>query len=304
MWEFHNKSSPQILCQQCGIFVRDSRSFKNHLTKDHSLKCPECPLAFAKEEKLLAHRRSHVNEIYRCQECDLDFEKMIDCIIHRRDERHTPHLECFKCDFVSNSQYKMELHVGKHQSRLVHACQICEKKFFSKALYEKHLEIHSGIKKYSCVYCPKKFVTNYKLSAHTLLNHHREVYGFERFYDCKECGRSFKFETSLRRHLNKIHNVGPNRCVTCKVCSRKLASTYGLKLHMRQHTGEKIDVCDICGKGFTVYKTYKQHVLVHHPEIKPVPKNEPKTLPLQKNKMQIEFVDVSHSTGGDVIINK
>ncbi|RZC32448.1 zinc finger protein 271-like [Asbolus verrucosus] len=281
MFEMHYNSdvaSPRILCSECGVLCKDKRTYKSH-QRVHSFKCEECPEVFKSKELLEAHAASHLREEYACEECETRFGSVFEFIVHREMHENSSRFACVKCSFTTGKAQLLKRHLKQHEGRTVYTCEVCGKQFFGKSRFDHHMELHAGIKKYSCDLCAKKFLTMTYLKVHRDLNHHKELYGFEMTYVCQECGRKFTFERSLRRHLSTIHKIGEDRTVSCPVCFKKISNNYNLKVHMRMHTGEKTNVCESCGKGYHTYKSYKKHVLTHHPGKVPVPKTEPKSLP-------------------------
>ncbi|XP_063911182.1 zinc finger protein 62 homolog [Zophobas morio] len=285
MYEMHyymsDLESPSVLCSECGTLCKNKRAHANHV-RIHSFYCTQCPSVFKSENDLVKHSLVHTKKQYECNKCDLSFDDCYVFILHNESHDASGNFSCVKCNYVTGSCSSMKRHLQQHGGRTVHTCDICSRKFFGKTRFDAHMELHAGIPKYSCEYCPKKFSTKNYLKVHRELNHHKELYGYEMSYSCRECGRKFKFETSLKRHLSTIHKIGEDRTVTCKICYKKIANNYNLRVHMRLHTGEKTNMCESCGKAYSTYKSYKKHVLKHHPNVEPVPKTQPKSLQLGK----------------------
>nr|XP_015834123.1 PREDICTED: zinc finger protein 558 isoform X9 [Tribolium castaneum] len=280
MYEMHyympDVVSPKVLCAKCGVLCKDNRAYANH-SRSHYHSCDQCLATFPSEEELETHKMHHVKKPYQCDQCKESFNDLWDFVVHKEGHEGSGKYSCPECSYVSCKISSMKRHLQHHEGRTVYQCDLCEKKILGSAKYKTHMEIHTGIKKYTCEYCPKKFQTANYLKIHRELNHHKELYGYDMTYPCRECGKVFKFEKSLKRHLSTIHKIGEDRTVSCPVCYKKIANSYNLKVHMRMHTGEKTNMCDSCGKAYHTYKSYKKHVLVHHPEMKPVPKTEPKS---------------------------
>uniref|UniRef100_A0A8C7YBN2 C2H2-type domain-containing protein n=1 Tax=Oryzias sinensis TaxID=183150 RepID=A0A8C7YBN2_9TELE len=65
----------------------------------------------------------------------------------------------------------------------------------------------------------------------------------ERFYICKECGKSFCNKFLFRIHA-RIH--GEDEQFSCEECNKSFSRRFTLKTHMITHTGEKPFSCKEC----------------------------------------------------------
>lgn len=258
----------QILCVYCGDLYTDQRTYITHL-RCHLRKCPYCSKSFPDEAALERHQTVHSK---KCGVCEKEFETAVDLIIHKEEHYVTSSYACTQCDFVTKLPDLIKTHwEEQHKVGKVHKCTFCEKIFTNKNWLTHHMELHKGTQNHKCEICGKRFGTMRYLMNHKRYNHE------DQSFECKECGRSFKFKGSLRRHRNIFHNVGPTKTVSCPVCFKKIANNYGLSVHMKVHTGEKTIICETCGRGYHVYKSYKKHVSIHHPGQVPIP-------PVRKSK--------------------
>ncbi|XP_035259926.1 zinc finger protein 239-like [Anguilla anguilla] len=83
-------------------------------------------------------------------------------------------------------------------------------------------------------------------------------------YICGECGKSYFWLSSLKKH-QKTHqrthtNPRPHRCTDCPKTFSYLSS---LKKHLLIHTGEKPHHCSLCGKRFRQIQHLKEHCKTH-----------------------------------------
>ncbi|XP_073337392.1 uncharacterized protein [Pagrus major] len=78
---------------------------------------------------------------------------------------------------------------------------------------------------------------------------------------CRFCGKSFKRDSYLIRHVEKIHNG--HKAFKCLECNKEFEQRYQLVLHVRIHTGEKPFSCDYCDKSFVQNSSRLAHMRVH-----------------------------------------
>ncbi|XP_066974465.1 uncharacterized protein [Macrobrachium rosenbergii] len=79
-------------------------------------------------------------------------------------------------------------------------------------------------------------------------------------FSCSVCGKMFKLETSLTKHMWLHTGQQP---YACTVCEKKFTEKSNLTTHMRIHTGEKPHVCTICGRRFTQQASLMYHTRSH-----------------------------------------
>ncbi|XP_039665843.1 zinc finger protein 3-like isoform X2 [Perca fluviatilis] len=121
-------------------------------------------------------------------------------------------------------------------------------------LSESHPNPQTGKKSFICDTCGKDFKYN------SYLQRHLRIHTGEKPYSCKMCGKDFRRKHNLENHL-RIH-TGENPYV-CMNCGKKFCDASALKRHMRIHTGEKLYACKNCGKSFCDVSTFKKHVRIH-----------------------------------------
>lgn len=77
---------------------------------------------------------------------------------------------------------------------------------------------------------------------------------------CELCNKCFQTKASLRVHMRQHRGERPHQCTQCK---KTFTQKSTLRTHIRTHTGERPYNCDFCSRAFGDYSTYRKHVRVH-----------------------------------------
>lgn len=197
--------------------------------------------------------------------------------------------DCAKCDFSSESVYKLRDHYNQIHSEEMFLCDECgrifhykgnlkdHKRFYhsdssetfacpqcdftsnDKKVLSRHLRItHYNTETLNCKECD--FTTSYKksMTSHQLSKHSKKA--FDRF-SCNICNKRFAYENSLERHKRVHTNERPFSCDSCQYKAFRLST---LRLHIeRNHTNARPFQCRNCKLKFAEEKSLKEHLVAH-----------------------------------------
>ena len=175
----------------------------NHTDKhdgEKPFKCDYCDFRTSYLKNMRLHKESHPPETRRthiCRLCDKKFRTRGTLEKHELSHKAKP-FACRYCPkkFVRKIRYID--HCKIHENDPGHiSCHHCKKKFFRFWTLDRHLKIHTGENVFACNFCPEKFPHKVGLNIHLRIHSGP--------YSCNLCGKSWKVEWSLNKHMQNAH---------------------------------------------------------------------------------------------------
>lgn len=288
------------MCAFCLTEFPNSEELKSHSMDAHdsctAFKCTDCKIRKLKLEPFLAHVMRHRKYLRKfCYLCNFRFTRRKEAERHRRNHIKNKYV-CIGCQMSfkyvkelneHKSKYytdKRAVRVNRPQSESDLTCNVCQKKFKSRAILQAHLLIHTERRRdHTCDVCGKCFYNKDTLMSHMVVHnesrpHQCEICKFafktigqlrlhvgthdgERPFACDQCGKRFRLRKNLTSHMLTHTDILPHEC---EYCHKRFRFKTILIQHIRQHTGVKPYSCTLCQRAFTNWSNYNKHMKRRH----------------------------------------
>ncbi|CAO1328714.1 unnamed protein product [Diamesa tonsa] len=184
----------KIICELCGKFSNNKKSAHEH-SKRHYTKHVQCDVCLKQllPKTIRAHMKRHHNT---------------EQVEHNDIIEEIP---CHACGKQFKNQSYVDLHfqrmhVEENRDRgVTYRCRECGEAFYRKLELTQHgLAVHFNGKIYSCSICNMHFKKPYLLGSHQIIHHSERT---PPSIECIVCKKFYSQESSLRKHLIKVHTV-------------------------------------------------------------------------------------------------
>ncbi|XP_023581425.1 zinc finger protein 699-like isoform X1 [Trichechus manatus latirostris] len=202
------------------------------------------------------HMVENLCESYEDDQCGQTFSWIPDVSVLKRTLIEAYRSECPECGKSFMDHSSLRRHIRSHSGCSACQCKQCGA-CSCRSYLSTSVSAFTGRKPYECKECGKTFRWPSHLTSHV------RCHSGERPYECKECGKAFHTSSNLTIHM-KIHSG--ERPYECKECGKAFRQSSGLTTHKRTHSGERPYECKGCGKAFRLSSHLTRHMRTHSGE--------------------------------------
>ncbi|CAH1392686.1 unnamed protein product [Nezara viridula] len=235
--------------------------------KEMGLRCgiEGCAVRLVSPSNMSYHRQCHDGVKWKCLECCENSSSWANLSLHLW-KQHSIDMELYSCDqcsYKTNSLSKLlNLHRRTHGNERPFLCDSCGKGFKTTKQLRNHKTVHKvkqngENENISCSICGRAFTCMRMLRHHTDIVHRKL-----RPYLCSDCGHSAASRSSLRMHSRQHTGEKPYRCNECEY---RTSDHNTLRRHKMRHTGAKHYTCPHCPYACIQSSTFKSHLKNKHP---------------------------------------
>lgn len=251
MKENHVGGNKTFKCELCDKTLKNSDSYKKHITITHSgnqnLVCHICGKTCKNSQYLHVHLRTHQEreKLFKCSYCDKRFKLKYSKKLHERV--HTGEVRIAYCFFFNGKK----IFEFNNYFQRPYMCDTCGFSFTQRGLLLRHKELHNK---------PKK-----KKIPRIVNKQHGNV-------KCELCDSVFSNIVNMKSHLTKKHkHVGSTIWemklnTTCMKCHKTFTDVEELQAHKKTHLEF---VCHICKSRYSNERSLEQHIAKHADKDRP-----------------------------------
>lgn len=227
-----------------------------HLKEGQEISAGELDVGGTKTDPLnVSYIKKGGKTLLKCGDCNQVFKFQSQFVIHQRVHTGERPYQCPECDKAFSKNSNLNLHLKTHRKNDgSQKCKICRRRF-SCSEYEDHVKSHAlkweiehnseaSLHETTCV----------PTSAPTSAEPGLPDVKVEKV--CQYCGKTFRFQSALIRHV-RIHTG--EKPFKCDICGKAFGQAYFLRVHELTHWSVKRYNCTRCEKSFAHYSNARKH---------------------------------------------
>ena len=206
-----------------------------------------------------AHDISNRPAKHKCFMCDFDAVKRT--VLAKHMVTHNIFM-CGRCEFTSDKSDELEQHCSDEHKNVseVKLCKNCNRYIkCDEVSLDEHVKNCQGKVPLICKECNKEF--KYESSLRVHVNSHFP--NQPKQYTCPHCSYQSNYKANLHKHIQNIHEIR-ERNVKCLLCDKMFYKDEHMRRHMKLHSEQRPFMCETCCKSFKTSSALRGHYEVHN----------------------------------------
>lgn len=261
MKDMQGKENHGWICSICSKETLTKQVLYNHMRTFHKeLDCTECKMTFIGLRNLARHNRQYhkADRQKVCPHCGKFFANRISLTVHIKGVHEKKReYSCHMCGKKTFNKVGLNSHMNSvHSEARPFECTIdgCGKRFKLRGQLRIHKNTHVTERNFPCEVCGIRLKNKYYLTEH------RKIHFSKEDFKCEICPASFKMRNYLKEHIKKHHTL--QQPATCPECGKIFKNQRSLNRHMNYHN--PMHNCQECNRLFPSKRLLDEHISATH----------------------------------------